>query len=290
MGLLPFFAAGQTHQSKGPYQKNIAGGVNYLLKVQTPDGDLSQGAHQMYTHGLATIALCEAYGMTQDSRIGIAAQRAIDFIEAAQNREGAWRYTKTSQDSDMSVFGWQVMALKSGQMAGLKVRPLGLEGCRKYLRESGTGRYHEQFGYTSRGGSTPPMTAVGLLTSQYLGAEVSDPVVMGGVDYLAHNRPSLDSRNIYYWYYATQAMHNVPGPEWDAWNRQMRKILIETQEKSGCAAGSWDPEKPSHDVWGRTGGRLMMTSLSCLTLEVYYRYLPLYKLDKKAETKEFELK
>ena len=290
LGLLPFLAAGQTHQSKGPYQKNITGGINYLIKIQNREGDLSQGAHQMYTHGLATIALCEAYGMTQDSRIGIAAQNAINFIESGQNNEGAWRYTHGSRDSDMSVFGWQVMALKSGQMAGLKVRPQGLDGCRKYLRDSGTGRYREQFGYTSRAGGTPPMTAVGLLTTQYLGADKGDPVVMGGVEYLSGNKPTIDSRNVYYWYYATQAMHNVPGAEWDAWNRQMRRILIESQEKSGCAAGSWDPEKPSADVWGRTGGRLMMTSLSCLTLEVYYRYLPLYKLDKKEQGKEFELK
>jgi hypothetical protein len=59
----------------------------------------------------------------------------------------------------------------------------------------------------------------------------------------------------------------------------MRKILIESQATKGCAAGSWDPELPVKDAWGAHGGRIMMTSLSCLTLEVYYRYLPLYKLD-----------
>jgi len=74
-------------------------------------------------------------------------------------------------------------------------------------------------------------------------------------------------------------MHNLPGPEWDAWNRNMRRILIETQVKEGCATGSWDPLKPVPDSHGDTGGRLMITSLSALTLEVYYRYLPLYKLD-----------
>jgi hypothetical protein len=133
------------------------------------------------------------------------------------------------------------------------------------------------------------MTAVGLLTSQYLGARRGDPVVMGGVEYLSKNKPSVNNRNTYYWYYATQAMHNVPGVEWDAWNRQMRRILIETQDKNGCAAGSWDPNKPDPDPWGAQGGRLMVTSLSCLTLEVYYRYLPLYKLDKdKDELKKAE--
>ena len=85
-------------------------------------------------------------------------------------------------------------------------------------------------------------------------------------------------RNIYYWYYAMQVMHNVQGPEWDDWNRQMRRVLIETQCQEGCATGSWDPDKPTKDRWGAPGGRVMITSLSCLTLEVYYRYLPLFKL------------
>ncbi len=62
----------------------------------------------------------------------------------------------------------------------------------------------------------------------------------------------------------------------------MRRILVEDQVKTGCAAGSWDPERPELDSWGPQGGRLMVTSLSALTLEVYYRYLPLYKLDKPA--------
>lgn len=280
MALLPYLAAGQTHQSKGPYQRNIANGINWLIRNQKPTGDLSAGGSQMYTHGLATIALCEAYGMTEDSKVGISAQAAIKFIESGQNAQGSWRYTHGTDSSDTSVHGWQVMALKSGQMAGLQVNPVSLQGAKKYLTICSSGQYKERFSYTPGGGGTPTMTAVGLLCSQYLGAQAGDPVVRGGVEYLVGNLPRANARNVYYWYYATQVMHNVPGPEWDKWNRQMRRILIETQDKNGCAAGSWDPQKPDPDPWGDQGGRLMTTSLSCLTLEVYYRYLPLYKLDK----------
>jgi hypothetical protein len=91
--------------------------------------------------------------------------------------------------------------------------------------------------------------------------------------------PNVNARDTYYWYYATQVMHNVPGPQWDNWNREMRRVLIDTQIKDGCAAGSWDPAAPTADKWREAGGRVMITSLSALTLEVYYRYLPLYKLD-----------
>ena len=90
-------------------------------------------------------------------------------------------------------------------------------------------------------------------------------------------------RDVYYWYYASQVMHNQPGPDWDTWKRKMRRALIESQDREGCAAGSWDPYRPATDRWGVQGGRLMMTSLATLTLEVPFRYLPLYKLDGKEE-------
>ena len=72
-------------------------------------------------------------------------------------------------------------------------------------------------------------------------------------------------------------MHNLLGSDWDGWNRQMRKALIETQCRQGCAAGSWDPENPTLDTWGAQGGRIVTTAFSTLTLEIYYRYLPLYQ-------------
>ena len=288
LGLLPFLAAGQTHQSKGPYQKNIAGGINWLVRNQKPDGDLSAGGSQMYSHGLATIALCEAFGMTGDSRIGGNAQLALDFILSGQNAQGSWRYTHGTDSSDTSVFGWQVMALKSGQMAGLNVPAAALENCQRYLDICASGNYKHMFGYQPGGGPTLPMTSVGLLTSQYLGAKRDSPVVRGGVEFLMGNLPRVEDRNVYNWYYATQVMHNVPGADWDKWNRAMRKLLINTQDKKGCAAGSWSPDKPTADAWGAQGGRLMVTSLSALTLEVYYRYLPLYKLDKPKDALELE--
>ena len=35
----------------------------------------------------------------------------------------------------------------------------------------------------------------------------------------------------------------------------------------------------SKDQWSPQGGRHMITALSCVTLEIYYRYLPLYKVN-----------
>jgi hypothetical protein len=286
MGLLPFLAAGETHMSDCLYKKNIFKGLQYLVSNQQADGNLAgRGAFSlMYTHGLATIALCEAFGMTRDSRMGASAQRAIHFIETSQDPEGGgWRYTP-HQPGDTSVTGWQIMALKSAQMAGLKVDPETMRAAQSFLKSVANGPYGSEFCYLKGDPPTPTMTAVGLLGTQYLGAERTDPAIVKGAAYLLRNPPIEILPDCYYWYYATQVMHNVPGPEWDRWNRQMRRVLIETQEHNGCATGSWDPNNPKQDPWGRIGGRLMQTSLSCLTLEVYYRYLPLYKLENPSKS------
>lgn len=283
MALLPFLAAGQTHQTKGPYRGNIDAGIRWLIGHQKSDGDLRDGGN-MYSHGLAAITLCEACGLSKDSHVRLAAQAAIHFIERAQYGSGGWHYTANPEPDeppagDTSVVGWQVMALKSAQMAGLEVGQTAIAGSNKWLKATSYGQYGGLFGYQPGTGATPSMTSVGLLCAQYLGAKRDGASIQEGMSYLLNHLPNPNQRNCYYWYYATQVMHNLPGPEWDTWNRQMRRVLIESQEKEGCAAGSWDPAKPTPDAWGDPGGRIMVTSLCCLTLEVYYRYLPLYKLD-----------
>lgn len=282
MALLPFLAAGQTHQTRNsPYRGTVRAGLDWLIKHQKQDGDLRMGAN-MYTHGLAGITLCEAYGLTGDSRLRLAAEGAVRFIEKSRiPATGGWHYNPFPKSTlgDTSVVGWQVMALKSAQMAGLEVSPLAIDGAHKWLGLVAKGKSNGLFSYNPERQASPAMSSVGLLCTQYLGAKRDDPAIKEGVDYLMGRLPSLNQRNTYYWYYATQVMHNVPGPQWDKWNRQMRRVLIESQIKEGCAAGSWDPYEPKPDPWAKQGGRIMVTSLSCLTLEVYYRYLPLYKLD-----------
>jgi hypothetical protein len=283
LALLTFLAAGQTHQSPGPYRDTIQRAIFWLLKRQTSDGDLGAGAEQpMYSHGLATIALCEAYGMTKDPKIGNPAQAAVAFIERAQNRDtGSWRYEAQRHDGDTSVFGWEVMALKSAQMAGLAVSSFNLENCQHWLQLVAKGEHRGLFCYQYGREPGPAMTAVGLLCRQYLGAKADAPDMIEGKEYLrAHPPENSDNaiRDTYYWYYATQVMFNLGGPEWDQWNRAMRRVLIQTQCQEGCAAGSWDPERPAPDIWGMKGGRMVTTTLSTLTLEVYYRYLPLYRM------------
>jgi hypothetical protein len=303
MALLCYLSAGQTHKTKGPYRRNIEQALIWLVRHQERDGNLANGCvSPMYSHGIATMALCEAFGLSGDKNVGEATQGAVNFIIAAQNKNDyGWGYNP-GDPGDTSVVGWQIMALKGAQMAGLTVG--GTSGTAsvfdlagKWLDRVKTGPNDSQFQYqpgASSGeydrranviktfgvGATPTMSAVGLLCRQYLHAKRTDPMMVDGVKYLMQNFPDLKVHNCYYWYYASQVLHNYSGYEWDTWNRAMRKLLITTQTKTAnCANGSWDPENPSKDKWGPQGGRLMTTALSCLTLEIYYRYLPLYKVD-----------
>jgi hypothetical protein len=282
MGLLPFLAAGQTHRTKGPYKVNVGRAVEWLIRHQQPDGNLAKNCQQpMYSHGLATIALCEAAGMTSDPVVRNAAQLAVNYIQAAQNKgTGGWRYTP-GEEGDTSVVGWQVMALKSAKMAGLDVNHYAFEGASKWLDSCAFGNNKSQYFYTPGQNGNNAMSAVGLLCRQYLGARRDSPMMTDGTQYLLQNMPGADPKatsNIYFDYYATQVLHNMNGYEWDTWNRRMRKLLIDMQNKdsSTCANGSWDP---AADAWGKHGGRVMMTSLAALTLEIYYRYLPLFKAE-----------
>jgi hypothetical protein len=277
LGLLPFLGAGQSHKTRGPYQENARKGIHWLIQHQQPDGNLAKGSNQMmYGHGLATIALTEAYGLTADKNVGMAAQNAVSFIIAAQNpHDGGWRYNP-KDPGDTCVLGWQLTALRSAQMAGLDIGQDALANARKFL-DSVAIRDGTEYGYQPGTGPSSTMTAVGLLGRQYLGAKPTSTMLTGGTKYLMKNVPDEALRNVYYWYYGTQVVHNMGGTEWDTWNRKIHEILVRTQIRDdSCAAGSWDPAK---DAWGRRGGRLMETSLSALTLEVYYRYLSIFKTD-----------
>jgi hypothetical protein len=274
LALLPYLGAGQTHLV-GRYRDEVSRGLRWLLSQQRENGDLrgnSQGNTGMYAHGQAAIVLCEAYMMTGDETLRDPAQKALDFIVAAQNDAGGWRY-QPKQAGDTSVVGWQVMALQSGRAAKLNVPKETLELAGVFL-DSVSSNSGAKYAYMPRQRPTHVMTAEGLLCRMYLGWKLDMPGIEQGIQFLVTNHlPSERAPNIYYWYYGTQALHHYGGAEWEMWNREMRQILIDSQERRGHAAGSWDP-RGEH---ASAGGRIYMTALATCSLEVYYRHLPIFR-------------
>jgi hypothetical protein len=273
LALLPFLGAGYT-QTQGEHQEAVKRGLYYLSTraVITPHGvDLRDGG-TMYSQGIATIALCEAYGMTHDAGLKEIAQGAIRFIVYAQDMQrGGWRYTPGTP-GDTTVTGWQLMALKSGQMAKLQVPSPTIGLVTKFLDGVSYDR-GARYGYLTPKMRTPTQettTAVGLLCRMYTGWNRSRQALYRGVEHL--HKWGFSKTNMYYDYYATQVLHHFQGPEWQAWNRPMRDYLVSTQSNESHEAGSWYFPDP----YGDRGGRLYNTALAIMILEVSYRHMPLY--------------
>ncbi|MCZ6792494.1 MAG: hypothetical protein O7J95_02635 [Planctomycetota bacterium] len=289
LALLAFLGHGDTHLEKGPYRETVARGLAWLVGRQGSNGDL-RGGGNLYMHGIAAFALCEAYAFTRDASLRDAAQNALRFTEKSQNPSvGGWRYDPypRSRDVDTSVFGWMLMAVKSGRLGGLDVDERSLVRAARYLDRARMPGDPGRFLYQPGNARTSlAMTAQGFFCQQMLADTLlSDEqkrrpeylrATGSSVRYLLSNLPraaDMEGVNFYYWYYASLALFQVGGDGWEAWNSRLSRLLVAAQvgEEHGTAHGSWDPR-------GRrasTGGRLYSTALSVLCLEVYYRYAPL---------------
>ena len=273
LALMPFLGAGQTHE-EGNYKKTVTAGLSFLAKNMKPyqgiPGSLHEPGGSMYSHGIASIALCEAYAMTQDKKLLVPAQLSLNFIVYSQDPAGGgWNYTPRGA-GDTSILGWQLMALKSGHLGYLQVPNITIKKANDFLNsvQAESGAF---YGYRGPG-KGPATTAVGLLCRMYLGWKKDHPAITKGVSYIAESGPSGD---MYYNYYATQVMRHYGGEKWEAWNAKMRDKLVNAQVKDGIEQGSWFAGL-NEGHGGDQGGRLYVTAMSTMILEVYYRHLPIY--------------
>lgn len=279
MALNAFLGDGHTHKAAGQYQSVVDRGLKFLLRRQDKEGFFATGEpshNQAYSQAIATITVCEAYGMTGDSALKIPASKALKYAEWAQSRQKGWRYSPR-EDSDMSVTGWYLMALMTGKMAGLEPSDKVIHSVGDYL-ESVAHEYGSRYAYLHSGKPLLSMTAEGLLCRQYLGWPSTHPALLRAIETdLLPNRPNADAQmfSVYYWYYATQVLHHVGGESWTTWNDSMKVVLPGLQEKKGVDEGSWDPRA---DEFGAAGGRLYTTCFCIYCLEVYYRHLALYDI------------
>jgi hypothetical protein len=275
LSLLCFTAADHTHVKAGPYREVVERGVRWLLAQQADDGGLLRD-ESMYSHGIATIALAEAYGMTGDARLEDAVKAAVDFIYDARNTNvGGWRY-RPGQMGDTSVLGWQIMALTSARRAQIEVPDEAFDVADHWLGLVGQSSRPGLYAYQPQRQVTPAMTAEGMFVRQLLGTDRDDPRMRGSAAYVLQNPPRWEpGANTYYWYYATLALFQHQGRPWARWNEAVKDVLLANQRTAGRAAGSWDPE----GQWARVAGRVYQTAMATLTLEVYYRYLPSFVED-----------
>ncbi len=317
LALLCFLGAGYTHE-EGPYQDTVQGGLYFLtqqMRLTRRGGDLRgrsgeplfQGrdfvekdgliailrdgvqvvspAGDMYTQGIATLALCEAYGMTKDPELAGPARSAAEFVINAQYPSGGWRYQPKWEllregvpeenqylQGDTTITGWQVTALKSALLAGIDV-PRSLwyrvaDFLDSVQSDGGAVYAYVRADKKSRGKRTT--TAIGLFCRMMIGWPLEHRPLQKGLGRLADETPGAN--HMYFNYYASQVLHHAGGRGWERWNQRNRTYLVRSQSRRGHESGSWFFD----EEWSDYGGRLYTTTMAILTLEVYYRYLPMY--------------
>lgn len=268
IALLPFLGAGSTHLD-GRHQETVSRGIYYLVSRMQPTprgGDFCEGT--LYGHGVTTLALAEALGMTKDEMLVPYVRDAVRFIETAQDlHSGGWRYLP-GQSGDITVTAWQVAALKSASLAGMETPSPTIDGVRRFLDRVQTQK-GAAYGYRTPA-AKPCTSAIGLLCRMYTGWGSSQEPLLRGVTNLA--KPGPAPQAIYQNFYLSQALLQLDHPVWPRWNAKNRDQIVAQQARFGHETGSWffaDPDTAP-------GGRLAHTALAILTLEVYYRLLPIY--------------
>lgn len=282
LAILAFLGAGHSHQ-QGDYRANVAQGLEFLIRYQSADGRLSGDTSlyaRMYCHSMASFALAEALAMTGDQRLEPAVRRAVDYSLRAQHPStGGWRYN-VGDTGDTSQMGWQLMSLWSADRAGIEIPPRTWTGAARFLRSVERGRYGGLASYRPDGPPSTPMTAEAMYCRQVVGEMIGGQddglAIDEGTAQLLSALPEPNRVNLYYWYYATLALHDGQSSSveaeaaWQAWNSSLTSALVNGQVAAGPETGSWPP----NCVWGGYGGRVYSTAVAAMCLEVYYRYAP----------------
>jgi hypothetical protein len=298
--VLCFLGAGYDHKTPNKYKTTVEKGLEYLRSIQTGEGNLGP---RNYEHAVATMALAEAYAMTNDPDLKQPSQKGLNVLIARQAKDpkgdGAynglgWDYVEGKVErNDSSVSGWCVMALKSGLAGGLNVGN-SMDGAKKWLRRHWeatnpdwkklTDPYADTstFAYTwdatndnvnlGAPGQGHDLAPVGALAAVFLGHHAGDIMLETLCNHIMkHQFPARYPCNTYFMYYNTLAVFQAGGPRWEKWNTTVRDMLVNAQRKGdGCFDGSWDWE--GTQFHGHDTGRVLSTVYCCLSLEVYYRY------------------
>ncbi|MCE9612033.1 MAG: hypothetical protein K8R23_17690 [Chthoniobacter sp.] len=282
--LLCFLGHGEIPSSP-EFGPTVGKGIAWVLENgEKNQGRMSMGPisqHGSYEHGIVTYALGEYCAMTEckDTRAVELFRQAIKHIVDGQGPDGGWMYNFDKSQSDTSVTGWQIQALKVAHLSGLNLPGVDEALDKAMLNLKRVQAADGGFGYRAPG-SKFSLTGIGVLCT-YFWKQAKDESVTKGMAYIMaqlkanpveYKAPNAD---LYAWYYNTQAclmVSGANGKDWKTWNGMFQDELIRSQAPDG----SWPPmANAGHGNLQKDeakAGPYYRTCLCILMLEVYYRY------------------
>jgi hypothetical protein len=286
LAVMAFLSAGHV-PGEGKYGDNVKRGIEYVLSAQAPNGLMaSEGHYEMYQHGICTLMLAEVVGMT-DGRLAETVksklEKAVQVILRGQRKsgyhKGGWRYRVQGDDGDISVTGWQLMALRAAKNVGCDVPPEAIDEAVEFIK-----RCHDPYtgGYRYLPGAqvTLACTGTSVLALELCGKQYhrSETSLKAGA-FLLKNEMSRSRAHYYYGiYYCSQAMFQLGDNYWNSFRTKLHEQLLPNQN----ANGSWTG-RISDDV---QFGPNYCTSMAVLALTVEYRFLPIYQRDEEPEDRK----
>jgi hypothetical protein len=281
LALMAHLATGRM-PGMGKHGLGVQKAIDFLVDACPPDGYFGKvDGSRMYGHAIATLALAEVYGTETEpevrKRVRAALTRAVAVLLRAQAtpkdepHRGGWRYEIGSTDSDLSVSGWCVLALRAAHNAGIDVPRESADSAAAFVLKCWR---PEQggFAYQPGGAATPTMTASAVLDLHLLDRG-SRSESRQGAAFLGRT-PLNDKTDYPYYarYYAAQAAFQAGGDLWPTvWNRTQADLL-KAQREQKDNDGSWPPSRTANEP-----GQSYATAMSVLTLSVPLRLLPTYQ-------------
>lgn len=292
--IMCFLGGGYDHVSSSTFRPTVEKALTWLLAQQKPDGLFGE---RNYEHAVATMALAEALGMSNDQKLRGPAQKAVDMVIARQAQDPdakdkgyaglAWDYVApNAQRNDTSVSGWSMMALKSALGAGLQVGN-SMVGAKKWVERAwraanpdwkkldpyqDTSVFPYTWDATSDKVDKDHLSCVGALCAIYLGHHKGDVMLETMANYIMkHDYPTAWPTNTYTLYYNTLAVFQMGDERWKKWDGPVARLLGDAQRSDdSCFNGSWD--YTGTKFHGHETGRLLSTAYACLSQQVIWRY------------------
>ena len=309
VGALAFLSAGNTPET-GKYRENVRRALDYVLANAKPSGmlNITGNRRDMYNHGLATFVLTQAYGISNDKRLGRTLRKAVKLIIDVQCRDGGWDYVgaRQSKGHDLSLAVMQAKALRGSMDIGIHIPretiALAIKSVQGYYRsprgkaDGLAARYgwrQEEAKYPGRftyngGGSTTAMAAAGAVCLQEFGRyddyriRRSMNAVLDDIKARMKVTPGRVPFDAYTMYYVSQALYQVGGKLWRDGYPLIRKALIDSQSRKSKDSTL---TAESHGSWtaGRVGGaagQMFGTAVAVFSLNIPNRYLPILQQGK----------